>query len=151
MTPNLSPCIDSLVEFIEERVDAIPNCPAWMRRCVTALCTELWDFQWSITRSENLGEIDVDYRDDSPSLVLSVWAVNNDNPDDGDYALTPLLAVTPIDFPPRLIGNPSDIELQRWARQEIRRIIHMHLCHEADEQLWFGDHERPFHPHQETT
>lgn len=92
---------------------------------------ELQTFQWAYpNRGENRGEVWVDR--ERNELVLEVWVLDNDNPDSDE--VRPLIVRIPIS---------EDEE----PRSQIRKLIHGYLCHEADEQMWFGD-DRPFHPHR---
>lgn len=94
-----------------------------------AIEAELDNFQWAYPdRANNRGEVEVDR--DTGELVLIVWVADNDTPEDN--TAKPLRASIPVGF-----DN---------ARFQIRYLIHMYLCHEADEQIWFGE-ERPFYPH----
>lgn len=89
----------------------------------------LQTFQWAFPdRSTNRGEISVDR--DSNEIVLEVWCLDNDDPDADE--IKPLIVRKPL--------SDEDPHLQ------IRDIIHDYLCHEADEQMWFGN-ERLFYPH----
>jgi hypothetical protein len=94
-----------------------------------AIESELETFQWAYPdRSENRGEIEVD-RDDK-QLNLIVWCRDNEDPDNEE--VKPLRVTKPV--------------TSQDARIQIRSIIHDYLCHEADEQMWFGE-DRPFYPH----
>jgi hypothetical protein len=97
-----------------------------------AIDRELETFQWSygLDRSDNRGEVYVDR--DAKQLILEVWVADNDTPDDD--TVKPLIVTVPIE---------AYIE----PREQIRHLIHMYLCHEADEQIWFGE-DRPFYPHE---
>jgi hypothetical protein len=92
---------------------------------------ELETFQWSygLDRSNNRGEVSVDREQNL--LRLEVWVADNDDPDDD--TVKPLIVTIPI--------NPL-----YDPREQIRDLIHLYLCHEADEQIWFGN-DRPFYPH----
>lgn len=96
-----------------------------------AIAQELQTFQWSCgaDRSQNRGEIWVDRYE--KKLTMEVWV--NDNEDPGDDKLKPLIV------------SQSVMEY-RDPREQIRDLIHRYLCHEADEQIWFGE-ERPYYPH----
>lgn len=88
------------------------------------------DFQWAFPdRSENRGEVYVE--DDQ--LVLVVYVRDNESPDNED--VHPLRVTT-------------DLNIYQDPQVAVRELIHMFLCHEADEQIWFGN-ERPFYPHEE--
>jgi hypothetical protein len=88
-------------------------------------------FQWAYPdRGYNRGELHLDRG--SMELVLEVWVPDNDDPDSDEAK--PLIVRVPLDD-----EDPED---------QIRNLIHGYLCHEADEQMWFGN-ERPYHPHQE--
>jgi hypothetical protein len=100
-------------------------------RIMTEIEHELEIFQWSygVKRGDNRGEVSVDRA--SRRLCLEVWCADNDN--DEDDNLKPL--------------NVSvDINTYDEPRQQVRNLIHLYLCHEADEQIWFGE-ERPYYPH----
>jgi hypothetical protein len=92
---------------------------------------ELQTFQWSygLDRANNRGEMTVDREEQL--LRLEVWVADNDTPDDPE--IKPLIVTVPVSItlPPR---------------EQIRNLIHLYLCHEADEQIWFGN-ERPYYPH----
>jgi hypothetical protein len=92
---------------------------------------ELDKFQWSygLNRADNRGEVSVDRG--AHLLRLEVWVADNDTPDDPE--VKPLIVTIPI--APYI--SP---------REQIRNLIHMYLCHEADEQIWFGN-DRPYYPH----
>jgi hypothetical protein len=93
------------------------------------LDAELETFQWAYPdRNYNRGEIHVER--ESGQLVMVVWCRDNDDPDNEE--------VKPL----RVSRGITTQE----PRQQIRGIIHEYLCHEADEQIWFGN-ERPFYPH----
>jgi hypothetical protein len=98
-----------------------------------ALERELDTFQWSygLNRADNRGEVSVDR--DTQRLRLEVWVADNDTPDDD--------TAKPLDV-------SIDISAYHDPREQIRNLIHLYLCHEADEQIWFGN-ERPYYPHQE--
>jgi hypothetical protein len=89
---------------------------------------ELETFQWAYPgRTDNRGEIGIDY--DTMELVLEVWTRDNDDP--STEVVRPLHVTLPI---------------RRMApREQIRDIIHQYLCHEADEQMYFGE-DRPYYP-----
>lgn len=94
----------------------------------------LKDFQWAYPNREyNRGEITVDR--ENHKLILVVWTQDNENPEQEEIG--PLDVVT-------------DITLNEDAEQQIRGLIHWYLCHEADEQMWFGN-DRIFYPHHEVT
>lgn len=85
-------------------------------------------FQWAYPdRTENRGEIAVE----GDELVMVVWCRDNDDEED-DY-------LKPLEVRVTIREGES-------AEDQIRSMIHQYLCHEADEQMWFGD-ARPFHPH----
>ena len=98
-----------------------------------AIDAELQTFQWSCgaDRGNNQGEIYVDRED--RKLHLRVWCFDNEDDD-------PEAWVQPLDV-------TQDIVLREGPREQIRDLIHGYLCHEADEQMWFGE-ERPFYPHE---
>jgi hypothetical protein len=95
---------------------------------------ELETFQWSygMNRADNRGEIHVDREE--CRLVLEVWTADNEQDENGDNTLKPLNVSVPV-------------TIHQGPRTQIRSLIHLYLCHEADEQIWFGD-ERPYYPHQ---
>lgn len=94
-----------------------------------AIEVELETFQWAYPgRAENRGEIEVNR--DNNLLQLVVWCRDNDDP--GDEEFKPLLVTKPV--------------TSQGAKVQIQSIIHDYLCHEADEQMWFGE-DRPFYPH----
>lgn len=91
-------------------------------------------FQWAYPdRGQLRGDIEVDRA--AHRLVLTVFVQDSDNFDPQDEhheqleALTVSAAVTK--------AHPQD---------QIRELIHWFLCHEADEQMWFGN-ERVFYSH----
>lgn len=105
----------------------------WQAATAFRIDRELDHFQWATPgRDGERGTITVDYG--SWELLLEVWCQDNDgDPTDPTFEeLKPLTVRVPL--------TNTDPRLQ------IRDIIHKYLCHEADEQMWFGD-ERPFHPH----
>lgn len=104
----------------------------YIQRAMDDIEKVLETFQWAngVRRDQNRGEIHVDR--DQQKLVLEVWVADNEDPEDD--SVKPLNVSVDIDY-----HAPWD---------QIRGIIHQFLCHEADEQMWFGE-ERPFHPHQE--
>jgi hypothetical protein len=94
-----------------------------------AIEIELETFQWAFPdRSYNRGELNVDR--DKKELHLVVWCPDNDDPYNEE--VKPLLVSKPV--------------TSQGPRVQIRDLIHEYLCHEADEQMWFGD-DRPFYPH----
>lgn len=103
----------------------------YIHKVMDGLEKELETFQWSygVRRDQNHGEIHVDR--EGQRLVLEVWVA--DNEDERNDEVKPLNVSVDIDY-----HDPRD---------QIRSLIHQFLCHEADEQMWFGE-ERPFHPHQ---
>lgn len=95
-----------------------------------ALDEVLDKFQWAYPdRSQNRGEVEVDR--DAEDLVLAVYVPDNDTPD--NEHVKELLVSIPI-------------SLHQPPEDQIRDLIHMYLCHESDEQMWFGE-ERTFYPH----
>lgn len=87
-------------------------------------------FQWSFPdRTQNRGEVYIDH--DKDELVLSVYALDSDNPE--DEFVKELLVTVPL-------------SRQQSPEDQIRNLIHLHLCHEADEQMWFGE-DRLYYPH----
>lgn len=98
-------------------------------RIMNEIEEELKTFQWAYPdRGDNRGEVQVNHEEQK--LVLIVWCRDNDDPDSDE--IKPLIVTMPITD-----DDPQD---------QIRAIIHGYLCHEADEQMWFGE-ERPFYPH----
>jgi hypothetical protein len=94
-----------------------------------AIERELDTFQWAYAgRSDNRGEIYVGR--DTRELHMEVWVADNETPDDEE--VKPLQVTIGITD-----QNPRD---------QIRNLIHQYLCHEADEQMWFGN-DRPYYPH----
>lgn len=107
-----------------------------MTRAATlaALAGAIDIFAWQRTGQDGtLGEIDIDYKQfpDGPRLRLLVWTPDNENGDDEPRALSVWAPIVDSD-----------------PREQIRNLIHIYLCHEADEQLWFGN-DRPYDPHRE--
>jgi hypothetical protein len=100
-------------------------------RIMTEIERELEIFQWSygVNRSDNRGEISVDR--ENRRLILEVWTADNESAE--DYTIKPLHVSV-------------DVGTFYSPREQIRRLIHLYLCHEADEQIWFGE-ERPYYPH----
>jgi hypothetical protein len=96
-----------------------------------AIDEELNWFQWAYPdRGENHGELAVDR--DTERLVLIVWVADNETPEDEE--------VKPL--------HVSQAITDEDAQVQIRSIIHNYLCHEADEQMWFGkEGKRVFYPH----
>lgn len=94
-----------------------------------ALESVLDTFQWAYPdRSENRGEVELNR--ETSELILCVWVRDNEDPD--DESVKELHATIPV--------TTQD------APEQIRALIHDFLCHEADEQMWFGE-SRPFYPH----
>ena len=97
------------------------------------LDTVIDTFEWGPRDGINgpIGDVSVDR--EASKLHLEVWVHNTDEPENEE--LQPLHATIDVDpyMPPE---------------QQIRALIHWYLCHEADEQMWFGP-ERPFYPHDE--
>lgn len=69
--------------------------------------------------------------EDPDELCMRVWVFDTDD-EEQDQPLVPLVARIPVD--PDMPGE-----------DQIRRLIHQFLCHEADERLYFNG-ERPFFP-----
>lgn len=94
---------------------------------------ELDHFRWAYPgQEENQGEVHLDT--EAGTLVLVVWTHDTENPDDEEmHALD--------------VSRPVDPDMD--PRQQIRRLVHAYLCHEADEHMWFGPGagEQTFHPH----
>lgn len=104
----------------------------YIHRVMDDLEKELETFQWAygVRRDNNRGEIHVDREE--MRLVMEVWVADNEDADSEE--VKPLIVSLEI--------------THHEPRDQIRSLIHQFLCHEADEQIWFGN-ERPFHPHQE--
>jgi hypothetical protein len=102
----------------------------YIEEWLTRLDDVLWTFQWSLDRANNFGEVSLDR--ETQRLVLHTNPLDSDDPE-GD-ALSLILS--------------RDIDFNVSPEQNIRDLIHFHLCHEADEQMWFNN-ERPFYPHNE--
>lgn len=98
-----------------------------------AIEAELYSFQWAHPdRGEaNRGEVHVDR--ENRRLCLVTWTLDNESPDQDE--------LRPLDV-------SQDIVLDEEPRDQVRDLIHGYLCHEADEQMWFGE-ERPFYPHHQ--
>ena len=93
-----------------------------------ALDEVLDTFAWAYQDRDQLrGEVHVDR--DEHRLVLIVYVRDSDSLDEEVAPLTVSAAITQ--------AHPQD---------QIRELIHWYLCHEADEQMWFGQ-ERVFYPH----
>jgi hypothetical protein len=92
-------------------------------------------FQWAYqNREHNRGEIRLDR--DTDELVMSIFVPDSD--DEGyDPAETPLVP----------LEGRFEIDRSLSPERMIRACIHAYVCHEADEQMWFGE-ERTFNPHQ---
>ena len=90
----------------------------------------LWNFHWGRDGDEPTGRIELAVEDGTLCLELETWVADSDGNSD---AVKPLTVTVPVDA-------------FRLPEEQIRALVHAHLCHEADEQLWFGD-SRPFHPH----
>jgi hypothetical protein len=101
-----------------------------MVAAIRGLVREIWTFEW-LGRSD--AEIDVELVDGLPKLSLRVWVNSTDDPEgDKEESYGPL-------------GVFTDVERYVEPRQQIRSIVHWHLCHEVDELLSFGG-EQPFYP-----
>jgi len=98
-------------------------------------------FQWGDANA-TLGEVYLDR--EANMLRLDVYVIDTDEPDtDESKGLTFSREVDPYKDP----------------HQQIRELIHWHLAHEADEQMWFTYEnaslpggiyvDRPFYPHNE--
>jgi len=99
-------------------------------------------FQWG--QGDNaLGEVRLDR--EANMLRLDVYVIDTDEPDDD------------IDRKGLTFSREVDPYLDPY--QQIRELIHWHLAHEADEQMWFTYEndslpggiymDRPFYPHNE--
>jgi hypothetical protein len=94
----------------------------------------LWTFHWGRDGEEAQGTVGLTVEDGTLHLELETWVADSDSLDD---TIKPLSFSVPVDR----FRSPAD---------QIRAIVHAHLCHEADERLWF-DVARPYHPHAEVT
>jgi len=96
-------------------------------------------FQWG-QASGTLGEVYLDR--DANMLRLDVYVYDTDE-----------------EAPDEQKGLVVSMEVDPWMEphEQVRRLIHFHICHEADEQMWFtykndslpgGIYvDRPFYPH----
>lgn len=119
-------------------LDYPPDTPDWLREACDAIHEELWTFQWAYPNwEENRGEVSIDTEQpDWLWLRLDVWVPDNDTPEDSEIKQ---LVFTQEVRPLFLVTS---------AREQIRSLIHNHLTHEADEQMFFGpDREMTFDPH----
>ena len=94
--------------------------------------TVLWTFHWGRDGEEAHGTIGLVVEDGVLCLELETWVTDSDT-------LSP--EIKPLSF-------TVPVDRFRLPEEQIRSMVHAHLCHEADERLWFGD-DRPFHPHGE--
>lgn len=92
----------------------------------------LWTFHWGRDREEPFGTVGLTVRDGRLALELSTWVLDSDST---ESELKPLTVVGLVNHHDR-------------PEEQIRRLVHGHLCHEADELMWFGT-DRPYHPHVE--
>jgi hypothetical protein len=102
---------------------------------VRSFAEVLWTFHWGRDGgdAEGLVELVVLPGTDRLGLRLEVWVIDNDDPS------------------PRAVPSHTFTPVHRGdVAEQVRRLVHAHLVHEADEQLWFGD-DRPFHPHHGVT
>jgi len=101
---------------------------------VEEIARALWSFVWidSEDPENSRGEVDVYVEDGRAMISLQTWV--HDSEDLTNRNVQPLITTTAVD------GTE--------AREQIRAIIHWHLCHEADEFMDFGG-EKPFWPHHE--
>lgn len=97
---------------------------------VRAFAQALWTFAWSQGEDE-LGAVEVFVRDGLPYLRLVTWVLDSDSGRDR----------------PRLLNAEIAISRFTLPEEQIRHLVHAHLCRQADKQLWF-DGKRPFHPHR---
>jgi len=98
-------------------------------------------FQWG-QGDAVLGEVHLDRQ--ANMLRLDVYVIDTDNPDDEDS---------------RGLTFSREVDPYLDPEQQIRELIHWHLAHEADEQMWFTYQDdslpggiymdRPFYPHNE--
>lgn len=94
----------------------------------------LWTFHYARGfNDEALGDVDLVIDGGKLALRLSVWVADNDN--GHDATVKPLEVLMHVDR-------------YQLPEKQIRQLIHTFLCHEADEQMWFGN-TRPYHPHGE--
>jgi len=100
-----------------------------MEEMYDRLDAELDTFQWGFGDTV-LGEMVVDR--EAGNLVMTVYCSNTDTPDD-----------------PNVVPLKVTVSVNQFQdpKEQIRAVIHYHLCHEADEQMWF-DNERTFYPHE---
>ena len=96
------------------------------RMCIDAL----WGFHWGQANSEARGTVRLDVSSGQLVLVLETWVADSES---DDPTLKPIKVQALVDWRPPMT--------------QIRELIHHHLCHEADELMWF-DYNRPFHPHR---
>ena len=100
-----------------------------IKEAMMAIDEELETFQWAYPdRSENRGEVEVDF--ENQRLILRIWVRDNEDLEDETVQ--------------ELVGSQDITYID--AQEQIRSIIHNFLCHEADEQMWFGE-VRVFYPH----
>lgn len=113
----------TLADFDDVELDAD------MVSAIRALTEAIWTFEWA-------GREDAQvciYNDEGvPRLRLDVWTQDSEDTVNKEETHVGPLAVS------------RDIEPWVDARQQIRNIIHWHLCHEVDEVLLFNG-ERPFY------
>lgn len=100
----------------------------YMRQSIHDLIEAIWTFEW---RGREDAEFDLVYEDDRPTLKLTVWVTDSD---DDDEELKPLTVAQPV----RLTASVG-------AEQQMRELVHWHVCHEVDERLSFN-HELVFYP-----
>lgn len=95
-------------------------------------------FQWGPAEGL-LGDVELDREANMLRLVAFVFDTDQDMPDERGSLLVSM-----------------EVDPYMDPRQQIRRLIHFHVTHEADEQMWFSDvvdgrlvMDRPFYPHNE--
>jgi len=96
-------------------------------------------FQWG-SADATLGEVYVDR--EANMLRLDVYVIDTDEPDEEER---------------KGLTFSREVDPYKDPHQQIRELIHWHLCHEADEQMWFTYEnpalpggiyvDRPFYPH----
>ena len=87
-------------------------------------------FQWGYGDAV-YGEVRLDR--ESNTLRLQVFCMDTEDPD-GDEA--------------GLLIASREVTDYESPQEQIRNLIHWHLAHESDEQMWFNG-ERTFYPHNE--
>jgi hypothetical protein len=118
----------------------------WRQAKLDALEWEVDNFQWGYG---NWVRGEVSLNREEMKLELVVFCEDNDNLDQDGNTLPSSLGED--GFPVPLIVTHG-VRLGMDPKQQIRELIHWHLCHEADEQMWFKDRDegyvsQPFYPH----